>query len=94
MTEEQPYPDMTDQDILETILHYALTVMETNKQMGDDLWNIHKYLERRLSERGDEIQSSGEEVEENPPGDNQAKVINVFHNVDNVTINNYEHGSP
>lgn len=78
MTEEQPYPDMTDQDVLELILHYALTVMETDKQMGDDLWNIHKYLEKRLSERGDEIQSSEEEVEEDPPGENQARTVYIF----------------
>ena len=101
MTTEQPYPDMTDRDVLETILQYALQVMETNKPMGDDLWNIHKYLEKRLTEAGPQMESPTveeiekvrenppthkEEIEGNIPEENPAKI--VIH-TESVTINNY-----
>jgi len=79
MTEEKPYPEMTDQDVLERLLPIALDLLETDRKHGQSLWEIYKYLERRLDKK----------APENEDTETSAKEIKAskieFHNA-NVTV--------
>jgi hypothetical protein len=48
MPGEKPHPDMDDQRVLEKLLPIALSLIETDRDRGDVLYQIFKYLEDRL----------------------------------------------
>jgi len=55
METEAPYPDMTDAAVLEKLLPIALALIDCRdlpvqrlNSWGNILWDIHKYLEKRL----------------------------------------------
>ncbi|MFC1868059.1 hypothetical protein ACFL0H_08015 [Thermodesulfobacteriota bacterium] len=104
MDEEKPYPDITDNAVLERLLPIALRLMEFNRDdkcytWGETIYEIHKYLETRLNKKKSENSDS-----ESPRPmcdlcetkkeiaqenmDNQSKVVNVFHDVGTVNIYN------
>lgn len=92
--EEQPYPDMTDRDVLEKLLPIAQDLIETDRAKGDILYEVFKYLETRLD--GDPAgarggQSPGPRNQEcvREPMDRAVGTVIIFTNckIENVTIN-------
>jgi len=80
MKEEKPRPDMTDQSVLESLLPIALDLLESDRQRGEVLWQIYKYLEKRFKDNKQETVSMGIEPE------NEIKADKIeFHNA-NVRI--------
>ena len=45
---DEPYPDMTDEDVLEKLLSMALSLLQSDRHHGEQLWEIFRYLEKRL----------------------------------------------
>jgi hypothetical protein len=100
MDEEKPHPEMTDQDLLEKLLSIALQLLKTDRERGEPLWEIYKYLEGRLvtirsdppSETTEQKLETGlRKSKQNLNGTNQIRIINVFTNChfEHFTIENH-----
>lgn len=103
MSEENPYRDITDWDILEKLLPIALGLLEFNKkdkcyQWGDDLYQIYKYLEDKAvnsttasvdQDHLENQETQAEETKEQQEEDHQVKIINEFHLHGTNTLNIY-----
>ena len=83
MLDEKPYPDMTDRGALEKLLEIAMSLLEFNKddkcyKWGNTLYDIHKYLEDRLTDN--------QEIEAKNIESVRGETI-VIHNTGTININ-------